>query len=108
MVQEMVLRHPSRWWIERLEAAGVPCGPINNMAEVFEDPQVRHRGMRVEIPHPTGVNAPGVASPMKFSATPVTYDRPPPMLGQHTDEVLGSVLGYDAGRIAALRSAGIV
>ena len=108
MVQEMVRQHPSRWWIERLEAAGVPCGPINNMAEVFADPQVRHRGMRVEIPHPTGVNAPGVASPMKFSETPVAYDRPPPMLGQHTDEVLGGVLGYDAARIAGLRAAGIV
>jgi crotonobetainyl-CoA:carnitine CoA-transferase CaiB-like acyl-CoA transferase len=78
------------------------------MAEVFEDPQVRHRGMRVAIPHPAGVNAPGVANPMKFSATPVAYDRPPPQLGQHTDEVLGGVLGCDAARIAALRAAGVV
>jgi formyl-CoA transferase len=108
IVQEIVRQHPSRWWIERLEEAGVPCGPINNMAEVFADPQVRHRGMRVDIPHPAGVNVPGVANPMKFSATPVTYDRPPPMLGEHTDQVLRDILGYDAERIAALRAAAVV
>jgi formyl-CoA transferase len=108
MVQELVRAQPSRWWIERLEAAGVPCGPINDMRQVFEDPQVQHRGMRVDIPHPLGIDVPTVASPMRFSATPVTYDRPPPLLGQHTDEVLREVLGYDAARIAALRADGIV
>jgi len=108
IVQEIVRGHPSRWWIERLEAAGVPCGPINNMGEVFEDPQVRHRGMRVEIPHPLGVPVPSVANPMRFSETPIAYDRPPPLLGEHTDAVLGEVLGFDSGRMRALRDAGIV
>lgn len=108
IVQEIVRAQPSRWWIERLEEAGVPCGPINDMRAVFEDPQVRQRGMRVDIPHPAGVDVPTVASPMRFSATPVTYDLPPPMLGQHTEEVLAQVLGYDAARIAALRMQGVV
>jgi crotonobetainyl-CoA:carnitine CoA-transferase CaiB-like acyl-CoA transferase len=108
IVQEVVREHASRWWIERLEAAGVPCGPINDMRQVFEDLQVRHRGMRVDIPHPLGVDVPTVASPMRFSATPVTYDRPPPMLGEHTEAVLVEVLGYDAARIAALRADGVL
>jgi formyl-CoA transferase len=103
IVQEIVHGHPSRWWIERLEEAGVPCGPINNMCEVFEDPHVQHRRMRVDIPHPLGVDVPTVASPMRFSETPVSYDRPPPMLGEHTDEVLREVLGYGEERISALR-----
>jgi crotonobetainyl-CoA:carnitine CoA-transferase CaiB-like acyl-CoA transferase len=78
------------------------------MGQVFEDPQVRHRGMRVDIPHPLGVDVPTVASPMRFSATPVAYDRPPPMLGEHTDAVLGELLGYDAALITALRSDGVL
>jgi formyl-CoA transferase len=108
IVQDIVRTQGSRWWIERLEAAGVPCGPINDMGQVFEDPQVRHRGMRVDIPHPLGVDVPTVASPMRFSATPVAYDRPPPMLGEHTDAVLGELLGYDAALITALRSDGVL
>ena len=62
-------------WIEVLEAANVPCGPINNMQQVFEDPQVQHRGLKVEIPTPAGVPCPTVASPMRFSETPVEYTR---------------------------------
>jgi crotonobetainyl-CoA:carnitine CoA-transferase CaiB-like acyl-CoA transferase len=73
------------------------------MQQVFEDPQVQHRGMQQAIAHPLGVDVPTVASPMRFSDTPVTYDRPPPMLGQHTDEVLGRLLGMDPNRLAALR-----
>ena len=86
----------------------MPCGPINNMREVFEDPQVRHRGMRVEIPHPAGVPCPTVASPMRFSATPVDDSVPPPLLGQHTREVLGRVLGLSAGEIEALAGGGVI
>ncbi len=93
-------------WVSALEAAGVPCGPINNMQEVFENPQVRHRGLRVEIPHPAG-SVPTVASPMRFSQTPVTYDVPPPMLGQHTDEILQGLLGLSAQQIAELRESGV-
>ncbi len=90
-------------WIAALEQAGVPCGPINDLREVFEDPQVQARGLQVELPHPSAGQVKLVASPMRLSATPPQYDMPPPLLGQHTEEVLGELLGYDAARIAALR-----
>ena len=95
-------------WLAALEAVQVPCGPINNLAEVFDDPQVRARGMTVSLPHPlndSGVRV--VASPMKFSATPVQYRRPPPLLSQHTDEVLGE-LGLTAAEIATLRQQRVI
>ncbi len=93
LVREIMKRRRSKDWIERLEAANVPCGPINTYQEVFDDPQVRHRGLKIEIPHPAGVPCPTVASPMRFSETPVEYTVPPPLLGQHTREVLGDLLG---------------
>jgi formyl-CoA transferase len=108
IVQQIVRQRTSRDWIESLEAASVPCGPINDMQEVFENAQVRHRGMRVEIPHPAGVPCPTVASPMRFSATPVDHSVPPPLLGQHTHEVLGRVLGLGAAEIEALAGGGVI
>ena len=106
-IVEAIMRGRSKnAWVSALETAGVPCGPINNMQEVFENPQVRHRGLRVEIPHPAG-SVPTVASPMRFSETPVTYDVPPPMLGQHTDEILQGLLGMSAQQIAELRESGV-
>src|SRR5467141_41731 len=106
LVREIMKRRRSRDWIERLEAANVPCGPINDYQEVFEDPQVRHRGLKVEIPHPAGVPCPTVASPMRFSETPVEYELPPPLLGEHTREVLGDLLGMrreELDRLAATK-----
>jgi len=94
-------------WLSALEAAKVPCGPINDLAEVFADPQVQARGMTVEMPHPLSEHVRLVASPMKFSATPVQYRRPPPLLGEHTDEVLAEA-GVGAEERAALRAAGVV
>ena len=95
-------------WITSLEAAGVPCGPINTIDQVFDDPQVRHRGMKFEMPHRLAGSVPLVASPMRLSATPVEYHRPPPTLGQDTDSVLAQVLGMDLTAIAALRTQGII
>ena len=95
-------------WIAALEAANVPCGPINNMQQVFEDPQVQHRGMKVEIPTASGVPCPSVASPMRFSETPVEYTVPPPALGQHTQEILRELLGMDSQAVDALVAKGIV
>ncbi len=97
----------SRDWIGALEAAGVPCGPINDLAQAFDDPQVRHRGMRVEAPHPLAGSVPMVASPIRLSGTPVRHGAPP-TLGQHTREVLGEVLGMDEAEIEALRRSGAV
>jgi len=95
-------------WIAALSGVGVPCGPINDLEQVFEDPQVRHRGLRVEIPHPAGVPCPTVASPMRFSATPVEYDTPPPRLGQDTREVLAGVLGLGEAELEALAADGVI
>ena len=95
-------------WIARLEAVGVPCGPINDLEEVFDNPQVKARGVAIEMDHPAAGKVKLVASPMKLSATPAQADRPPPMLGQHTDEVLRDVLGRSDAEIAALRGKGVL
>jgi crotonobetainyl-CoA:carnitine CoA-transferase CaiB-like acyl-CoA transferase len=93
--------------IAALDQAGVPCGPINSVAEVFEDPQVQHRGMFMELPHPCGVKVPQVASPMRFSEAPVSYRSAPPTLGQHSDDILHA-MGYEPERIVRLREAGVI
>jgi len=90
-------------WVTSLEAAGVPCGPINNIDQVFDDPQVMHRGLKFDMPHPLAGKVPLVANPIRLSATPVEYHRAPPTLGQHTAEILSRVLGMNAERIDALR-----
>lgn len=95
-------------WVATLERAGVPCGPINDLQQVFADPQVQARGLRVELPHPLGGTVPQVASPIRLSATPVQYRNAPPLLGEHTEQVLQQWLGLDAGQIAALREAGVL
>ena len=94
-------------WLEALEAAKVPCGPINDLAEVFADPQVRARGMTVQMPHPLAGQVRLVANPMRLATTPVQYRRPPPLLGEHTDELLREA-GLDADEIEALRRSGAV
>jgi crotonobetainyl-CoA:carnitine CoA-transferase CaiB-like acyl-CoA transferase len=108
LVRDIMKRRASRDWIARLEAANVPCGPINNYKEVFEDPQVEHRGLKIEMPHPLSGTVPGIASPMRFSETPVTYDMPPPLLGQHTREVLRGVLGISEAEIEKLAARKVI
>ena len=108
LITEVMRARTKHEWIEALEAANVPCGPINNMKEVFEDPQVRHRKLRVDIPHPMGGAAPVVASPLRLSETPVEYRLAPPTLGQHNEEVLKGLLGKSDADIKGLRDAGIV
>ncbi len=98
----------TREWVDALEAAGVPNGPINDLAQVFAEPQVVARGVKIEMDHPTAGKVPLVASPMRFSATPVEYKLPPPTLGQHTDEILRDVLKLGPAEIARLRTDKIV
>jgi len=86
----------------------VPNGPINNLKQVFEEPQVVARGMKIELEHLLAGKVPLIASPMKFSGTPLAHDAPPPTLGQHTDEVLRNLLGLDAAAIARLREGGAI
>ncbi|MEJ2801376.1 CaiB/BaiF CoA-transferase family protein [Comamonadaceae bacterium PP-2] len=98
---------PRERLIAALDAAGVPCGPINSVADVFEDPQVQARGMLRRVPHPSGVEVPQVASPLRFGGqAPVDRD-PPPLLGQHSEDILSS-LGYGAADIRALREKGVI
>ncbi|QKF50451.1 CaiB/BaiF CoA transferase family protein [Pseudomonas graminis] len=95
-------------WVAALEVAGVPCGPINDVAQVFADPQVQFRGLKVELPHALGGSVPQVASPIRLSATPVEYRRAPPLLGEHTLEVLTGVLGLSDTDVTTLREAGVL
>ncbi|WP_420227272.1 CaiB/BaiF CoA transferase family protein [Pigmentiphaga litoralis] len=99
---EIMAARPRDYWLERLEAVGVPCGPINTIEQVFADPHVQARGLRMDLPHAAAGTAPSVASPLRFSDTPVQYRAAPPVLGQHTDEVLREVLGWGADEVAAL------
>lgn len=99
---------PSAQWIEMLEAVGVPCGPINNLAQVFDNPQIRHRGMVAHMAHPVSGSVDLLANPIRLSETPVTYDRPPPPLGADTQDVLSRVLGLDPQAVAALAADGVV
>ncbi len=107
LVRDIMRTRSKGEWIEALEAATVPCGPINNMKEVFEDLQVQHRKLRVDLPHPLG-SAPLVASPLRLSKTPVEYRQAPPLLGQHSEEILKGLLGRSDEEIAWLRAGGIV
>lgn len=95
-------------WVTALEGAGVPCGPINDVAQVFADPQVQFRGLQVELPHALGGTVPQVASPIRLSATPVEYRRAPPLLGEHTLEVLTGLLGLPDAEVTALRQRGVL
>ena len=95
-------------WVDLLEKAGVPNGPINDLAQVYAEPQVKARGIRVDLDHPVAGKLPTVASPMRFSATPVDYPLAPPTLGQHTSEVLRELLGKSGSEIARLRAAGVI
>ncbi|MDU9409169.1 CaiB/BaiF CoA-transferase family protein [Pseudomonas sp. zfem001] len=95
-------------WIELLEKAGVPCGPINDLQQVFADPQVQARGLRLDLPNALGSSTPQVASPLRLSATPVAYRSAPPLLGQHTDSLLQRLLGMSEAQIAELREAGVL
>lgn len=93
--------------VEAMERVGVPCGPINSVAEVFEEPQVKHRGMRFDLPHPSSGQVPQVKNPINFKDAHLRYERAPPLLGQHSDEILREI-GLSDGEIADLRGSGVV
>jgi crotonobetainyl-CoA:carnitine CoA-transferase CaiB-like acyl-CoA transferase len=95
-------------WIAAFESAAIPCGPINAIDEVFEDPQVKARGLQIELTRADGTKIPGVANPLRFSQTPITYDRPPPAMGEGTARVLAEVLGLSEEEIARVRSGGAI
>ena len=108
LLQEALSQQPVTHWTDRLSRAGVPCGPVNDVEQVFADPQVRHRGLRVEVEHPVSGTLPLLASPLRLSETPVDYRLAPPLLGEHTDAVLSELLGMGPGEIEQLRQAGVI
>jgi crotonobetainyl-CoA:carnitine CoA-transferase CaiB-like acyl-CoA transferase len=108
VIAALMLSHTAQEWIAPLQAAGVPCGPVYDMQQVFADPQIRHRNMQVSLPHSAGVEAPGVASPIRLSETPVRYGQAAPRLGEHSAAILEERLGLSAERIADLRAREII
>jgi crotonobetainyl-CoA:carnitine CoA-transferase CaiB-like acyl-CoA transferase len=95
-------RRPTSHWIAACETSGVPCGPINDLDAVFNDPHIQSRGLKVEMPHPTAGTLPMVGSPIRMSETPVAYRSPPPLLGEHTLDVLEKTLGFRREELATL------
>jgi len=108
LLQSMVAQKTKQEWISLLEAAGVPCGPINNFQEVFENEQVQARGLKMNLAHPLAGQVPLVRSPMRLSKTPVVEKSAPPLLGEHTREILQKDLGMDDAKIAHLEALGII
>lgn len=108
LLEELIRTRDSHDWLSALEEVGVPCGPINDLAAVFEDPQVKARNIHQDLPHPTQGSVPTVASPIRYSGTPLIHDTAPPTLGQHTDTVLAESLGLGEADIAALREKGVI
>ena len=108
LLQAMVAKKTKKEWIDALEQAGVPCGPINNFQEVFENEQVVARGIQMQMPHPSAGLVNLVRSPMNLSETPVVEKRPPPLLGEHTQEILKERLQLSDTEIAELHSKGII
>jgi crotonobetainyl-CoA:carnitine CoA-transferase CaiB-like acyl-CoA transferase len=106
VLSSLVRARPLAFWLEALDAAGVPCGPINDIAQALADPQVAARGLRVDLPHPLAGSVPLVANPIQLSATPAQVRRAPPLLGEHTEEVLLERLGMTDADVARLRRAG--
>jgi crotonobetainyl-CoA:carnitine CoA-transferase CaiB-like acyl-CoA transferase len=108
LLSEVFRQRTTREWVTLLERAGVPNGPINDVAQVFEEPQVKARGIRIELDHAGGAKLPMVASPMRFSDTPLEYRLAPPLLGEHTEEVLRGLLRKSEAEIARLRAEGVI
>ncbi len=107
-IEEVMSTRSSHDWLRMLENANIPCGPINSIADVFADPQVEHRQMRITMTHAAGSSVAMPGSPLKFSESAVQYQRPPPMLGEHTEEVLHELLQLSAGEVDELRSHRVV
>ena len=108
LIAEVMQTRTQRAWLDALEPRGVPCGPINRLDQVFADPQVAARGLRMDLPHPLAGSVPQVGTPIKFSATVPEYERPPPLLGEHTAEVLRQRLALPDDAIARLAARRVI
>ena len=108
LIDELFAQKTCDEWMELLVGGSIPCGPVNNMQHLFADPQVKHRNMIAEVPHPTIGTLRLTGIPIKFSETPGTIRLHPPLLGEHTDEVLTGVLGYSSDQIRKLKVQGAI
>ncbi|OMH26250.1 CaiB/BaiF CoA-transferase family protein [Motiliproteus sp. MSK22-1] len=108
IIEQLMSTQTSHWWLEKLSEHGIPCGPINNLEQVFSDPQVKHRQMQIDLNHPEAGISPSVANPVKFSETPVRYQNAPPTLGQHSQQILRELLDLPISSINKLKARGIV
>ena len=110
LINDLTKKFSTSYWLEELEKLQVPCGPVNTIREVFEDPQIQHRGMEISMPHHLSGNGKVslIGSPLKMSETPVSYSNAPPTLGQHTDEILEELLGISEKERAVLAEKGVI
>ena len=108
LIRQVTVFKTTAEWVAQLEAVGVPCGPINDLAQVFADPQVKARGLAMQLPHALAGLVPQVASPIRLSETPVEYRNAPPLLGEHTQQVLEQVLGLKPDAVEVLRRSGVL
>jgi crotonobetainyl-CoA:carnitine CoA-transferase CaiB-like acyl-CoA transferase len=108
LMRELTVTRTTAEWVALFERVGVPCGPINTIADVFADPQVQARGTQIRMTHPVAGEIPLVASPLRLSQTPVQYRRAPPLLGQDTQDVLFDVMGMTPEAIAELMKQGVI
>ena len=110
VLNELTQQNSTQFWLEGLEKLQVPCGPVNTIKDVFDDPQIQHREMEISMPHPLSGKGQVslIGSPVKMSETPVSYRNAPPTLGQHTDEILEEVLGMDEDERRVLANNGVV
>ena len=103
-----IIKQPSAFWLSALPDAGVPCSRINNIEQVFDEPQIIARGMKIDLPHALTDSLPGVANPLKFSKTEIEYTKAPPLHGADTEDVLSDILGYNAFELEALKKSGVI
>jgi crotonobetainyl-CoA:carnitine CoA-transferase CaiB-like acyl-CoA transferase len=108
IIEKIMKQRSSEEWLQKLDDENIPCGPINTIDKVFANEQIQHRGMQFEISHPLAKNISMVANPIQFSKTPNKYDKPPPLLGEHTDEILTEVLELDVAELDALKNRGVI
>ena len=103
-LDEILRSKTSRQWLDDLNSRGIPCGPINNLDQVFADPQVQHRGLCMALEHPVAGQVPSISNPIRFSQTRIKHELAPPLLGQHTDAVLSRLLDLDREDLVRLRT----
>ncbi len=108
LIVDIMVSKATDTWLDELNQRGIPCGPIANIDQVFDNPQVQYRGMRLELDHPTAGKVPSVANPINLSETPISYHKAPPTLGQHTEQVLSELLELNAAQIEQLKSDGVI